>query len=165
MTLLIGITIGLLVGILIMFLLMRFMINSMQSSLEKQFNHRLEAFSKSQDYAHLNSIQLKEKEFLEKEKKIRLESAEKSRSVRLGSVAEKLIPVSGKLDYEPEDMIFLGRPIDYLVFNGMSSDNVDSIVFLEIKTGSSNLSKRERQIEKCVNDKKIVFKTVRLEKD
>ena len=165
MTLLLGITIGLLVGLLIMFFIMRSMVASTISSLERQFSHRLESFSKSQEYAHQNSIMAKENEFLEREKKAREESAEKSRSVRLGSVAEKLLPVSAIIDYEPEDMVFLGRPVDYIVFEGMCDDNIDGIVFLEVKTGNSKLTRRERQIEECVSNNKIVFRTVRLQKE
>jgi predicted Holliday junction resolvase-like endonuclease len=162
MTLIIGLAIGLLIGIIIMFLFARIMISSMQSSLERQFSSRIESFAKSQESAHLTALLYKEKEFIEKEKAIRNDSAKKSRSVRLGSIAEKMLPVSGKIDYDPEDMAFLGRPVDYIVFDGMREGKISDIVFLEIKTGSSVLSDREKQIMDCVENNKIVFKTIRL---
>ena len=49
--------------------------------------------------------------------------------------------------YNPKDARFLGTPIDFLVFDGISEDDVREVVFLEIKTGGSSLTTREAESE------------------
>jgi len=36
--------------------------------------------------------------------------------------------------YHYKDLVFLGKGIDYLVFDGLSEGNLKEIVFLEIKS-------------------------------
>jgi predicted Holliday junction resolvase-like endonuclease len=45
-----------------------------------------------------------------------------------------------------------------LVFNGVSNHAVDSITFLEIKTGKAQLSKREKSIKEAVERGEVTYK-------
>jgi predicted Holliday junction resolvase-like endonuclease len=49
---------------------------------------------------------------------------------------------------EDQDVRFLGSPIDLVIFDGLAEGRLRRIVFLEIKTGRSGLTHRER----CVRD-------------
>ncbi|MBQ4498332.1 MAG: Holliday junction resolvase, partial [Spirochaetaceae bacterium] len=56
----------------------------------------------------------------------------------------------------PADCRFIGKPIDFIAFAGLEeNDNVDEILFIEIKTNSSQLSPRERSLKEAVEKKKI----------
>jgi predicted Holliday junction resolvase-like endonuclease len=45
-------------------------------------------------------------------------------------------------------------PIDVLVFNGLLNRKVNSITFLEIKSGNSKLNNHQKMIRDAVLDKK-----------
>ena len=83
-------------------------------------------------------------------------SQKKSSEVRLGQIAEKLAPFLEDFPYSPEDATFLGQPIDYIIFDD------DSIVFLEIKTGKSQLSAKQRHIRDLVKNKYVEWKEIRI---
>ena len=50
----------------------------------------------------------------------------------------------------------MGRPIDYISFGD------DKITFIEVKSGKSQLSSKQRHIRDLVNDKKVAWKEVRI---
>jgi len=54
-----------------------------------------------------------------------------------------------------ERIIFLGTPIDLIVFDGLCDGRVNKIVFVEVKTGSSSLSGRERLVREAVSARKV----------
>ncbi|MFT4309572.1 MAG: Holliday junction resolvase-like protein [Candidatus Woesearchaeota archaeon] len=146
-----------------MALILRMIVNRMEYGLQKQYNSRIDDILRSQNELHESSIGLLHNEYSMKEQAIRKDSSNKSRSVRIGNTVEKIIPVSGMIGYDPEDMVFIGRPVDYIVFEGMRDDNIKNIVLLEVKTGSSVLSKREKQVRECIMNNKTVFKEVRID--
>jgi predicted Holliday junction resolvase-like endonuclease len=83
-------------------------------------------------------------------------SQKKSSEVRLGQIAEKLAPFLEDFPYNPEDATFLGQPIDYIIFDDTS------IVFVEIKTGKSKLSAKQRHIRDLVKNKYVEWKEIRI---
>ncbi|WP_206205197.1 Holliday junction resolvase-like protein [Thermococcus sp. GR6] len=83
------------------------------------------------------------------EKKIRQDAVSKSRAAIMGQVAEHFIPYLPGFRYNPKDAKFLGKPVDFIVFDGMSGGNLRKIVFIEVKTERySKLSKIEKQVKK-----------------
>jgi predicted Holliday junction resolvase-like endonuclease len=95
------------------------------------------------------------------EKMVRKDAIEKSKSVILGKVTEHLIPFFPDFRYNPQDARFIGTPIDFIVFDGLSEGNVREIVLIEIKAGKSgNLTTRERQIKNCAEDKNVRFELI-----
>ena len=90
-------------------------------------------------------------------KKHRKDAVKKSRSVILWEVAEKLAPFMPQIPYNPKDMTFVWKWIDYIVFDGISSWNLKQIVFLEIKTGKSKQNTNEKQVEKIIKFKKVKY--------
>jgi len=90
-------------------------------------------------------------------KKHRKDAVKKSRSVILWEVAEKTAPFMPQIPYNPKDMTFIWKWVDYIVFDGISSWNLKQIVFLEIKTGKSKQNNNEKQVEEIIRLKKIKY--------
>jgi predicted Holliday junction resolvase-like endonuclease len=59
------------------------------------------------------------------------------------------------------DMTFVGKGIDYIIFDGLSSGNLKEIVFLEIKSGSSTQNNNEKMIEDIIKKGKVRYEVLR----
>jgi predicted Holliday junction resolvase-like endonuclease len=59
------------------------------------------------------------------------------------------------------DMTFVGKGIDYIIFDGLSSGNLKEIVFLEIKSGSSTQNNNEKMIEDIIKKGKVRYEIMR----
>lgn len=82
---------------------------------------------------------------------IREDTQKRSRAVIAGQVAERFTPFMPSIfQYNPKDARFIGSPIDLIVFDGADEDDVRRIIFLEVKTGNSSLSPRQKQIKKII---------------
>ena len=79
---------------------------------------------------------------VEAEAEIREDAVRRSSAVVSGKVSEHLAPYMAAFPYNPKDARFLGTPIDLLVFDGLSEDDLREIVFLEIKSGGARHSRR-----------------------
>ena len=99
----------------------------------------------------------------------RADAVDTSRAVLKGKIAEQLAPLlPGFLEkYNPADARFIGSPIDYLIFRGMSrgKDSVDEIeiVLLDVKTGNAGLNGIQKKIEKAAAEKRVRFDTLRID--
>lgn len=91
-----------------------------------------------------------------REEMAKIRSQKKSSEVRLGQIAEQLTPFLNNFKYDPKTCQFLGNPIDYVVF----SEN--EVVFVEVKTGNSQLSKSQKNIRENINKKRVRFEEVRI---
>lgn len=85
-------------------------------------------------------------------KEERKKAVDKSRSVIKGKVSEELIPFEKDFSYNPSEMKFLGYPVDYIVFRGSDGKEIEEVVFLEIKTGQSRLSKQEKNLKQAIQE-------------
>ena len=85
------------------------------------------------------------------------EGAEKKAiDVGFGKTMEKLIHLHKDFDISLEDCRFLAEPLDVIVFNGSSKNNVDHITFMEIKTGAARLNPHQRMIRDAVHDHNVL---------
>jgi len=84
-------------------------------------------------------------------------SQKKSGEVRLGHIAETLAPFLDQFEFEPERCSFLGQPIDYISFGD------DEITFIEVKSGNSQLSQKQRHIRDLIKQKSVSWKEVRIQ--
>lgn len=98
-------------------------------------------------------------------KNIRQDAIQKSQSVIAGKVTEHFVPYLPEFTYNPKDARFLGSPIDFVIFDGLDEGQVKGIVFAEIKTGSSTMTTRERQVRDVVQAGKIEWIEIRPELD
>jgi len=105
------------------------------------------------------------KEWEKKLPELRQESIDKSRQVLGGKLAENLSPYFPDFKYDPTEIRFIGAPVDYIVFKGISKKEPEEIVFLEIKSGNATLSDVQRKLKKLVDEKKVSWDEYRVKSD
>ena len=102
-------------------------------------------------------------------KKARKESVEKSRAVIRGQATEHLAPYVME-NVNPKDCRFMGNPIDYVVFDGLSdvtdkvAKDIKEIIFVDVKTGKSNLTTVQRRIRDAIKEGRVSFQVVNPDK-
>ena len=95
----------------------------------------------------------------EHEQEIRQDAIQRCSAVTRGKVTEHIVPYLPGFDLDPKDIRFLGTPIDLIAFKGLNGSVEEiEIVFIEIKTGRSALSAREKAVKKAVEEKKVSWR-------
>jgi predicted Holliday junction resolvase-like endonuclease len=94
----------------------------------------------------------------EREKNRTLLSQKKSSETRLGQISENLVPFLENCKHDPRNMHFLGQPLDYVVFNFDEGE----IVFLEIKSGNSKPSKRQKILKNIIKSGRVYYEEMRI---
>lgn len=92
---------------------------------------------------------------------IRDDAVERSLAVTAGKVQEQLIPYLPEFHYNPKDARFLGSPVDLVVFDGLADGQLRRVVFLEVKTGGSALTVRERQARDVIEAREVEWAELR----
>jgi predicted Holliday junction resolvase-like endonuclease len=123
------------------------------------------------DTSKLNKIEYYQKqlELIEKRKKA-LNTAKdelynriytSTKSINIGFIAERLIPAMDTFNFDHKNCRHTGgHPIDYIIFDGMADGKVTEILFVDVKTGGAILTKRQKEIQAIINEKKNVkFRT------
>lgn len=87
----------------------------------------------------------------------KLLNQKKSSEVRTGKITEQISPFLADYPLSPATAKFIGDPIDFVHFDD------DKITFVEVKSGKSQLSKRQRQIRDLVKAGKVEFTIYRVE--
>jgi len=95
------------------------------------------------------------KRFEEKVPEIRESAIKQSRAVLSGQFSEQIAPYLPDFPYNPTEARFIGKPIDFVVFKGMDEKSINEIVFVEVKSGQSQLSKVEKTLKSAIDNKKI----------
>ena len=67
-----------------------------------------------------------------------------------------MAPFLDQFEFNPENCVFLGRPIDYISFDD------EQVTFIEVKMGKSQLSAKQRHIRDLINDKQVYWKEIRI---
>jgi predicted Holliday junction resolvase-like endonuclease len=97
----------------------------------------------------------------ENNKTIRQDAIQRSQSVITGKVTEHFIPFLPQFNFNPKDARFIGSPIDFVVFDGLDEENLREILFVEVKTGSASLNKRQRSIKEAIQSNKVKWLEIR----
>jgi predicted Holliday junction resolvase-like endonuclease len=92
----------------------------------------------------------------------RQDAIDRSRANLGGQFAEQLAPYFPDFPYSPTELRWLGKPIDYLVFKGMDNNDINEIIFLEVKSGKSQLNEHQRQVKRVVEEKKLKWEQYRV---
>jgi predicted Holliday junction resolvase-like endonuclease len=79
----------------------------------------------------------------------RADAVQRSRAVTAGNFTQHIVPYFPEFEFDPRDVRFLGSPIDFVVFDGLCQGEVKRIVLVEVKTGGSSLSTRERSVREA----------------
>lgn len=105
----------------------------------------------------------------EKSLKVKIEDARKdalkrSRSVLGGQAAEQVAPFLPDFPCNVADVRFIGKPIDFIGFPGAAEGNeIQEILLIEVKSGNSVLSKREKEIKEAVQKGRVRYVEYRTE--
>jgi len=102
-------------------------------------------------------------EFKEAEKDIRQKSLSSSRRSLIGKFIERFVPFLEKFNYSPSDAHFLGQPVDYIIFDGLNEDNVKKVVFMEVKSGNSTLTQREKSLKRAIQNKQVFWEEMNVD--
>lgn len=93
-----------------------------------------------------------------KNRTVRKDAVKRSRAVIGGQVVEQIAPFLPGFPCNPGDARFIGKPVDFVAFKGISdSDFVDEVLLIEVKTGQSMLSKREKEIKRAVEEGRVRY--------
>lgn len=121
----------------------------------KERNKRLEEEQKEL-VLELNKIKTEHAEEIEKSRI--LLSQKKSSETRLGIISENLVPLLGQLPYDPRSLRHLGQPIDYIYFDYENAE----VVFVEVKSGNSKESYRQKLIKNIIKNGKVHYEELRI---
>ena len=83
----------------------------------------------------------------------------KSSEVRTGKITEQIAPFLADYPNNPRTARFIGDPIDFVHFDE------DKVTFVEVKSGKSQLSKKQRAIRDLIKDGKVEFVIYRVSGD
>ena len=97
----------------------------------------------------------------------REDAVKRSRSVLGGQITEQMAPLLPDFPARYDEVKFLGKPVDFIAFKGLESGiaeidenekcHVDEILFIEVKTGESKLSEREKAIKNAVKNGRVRY--------
>ncbi len=79
-----------------------------------------------------------------------------SGDVKLGQKFEVIAPFLDSFPYPDDEIKAMYQPIDLIIFRE------DEVVFLEIKTGVSQLSDKQRRIKKNIKEGRVRFEEIRM---
>ena len=85
-----------------------------------------------------------------------LQSQKKSAETRFGQAAEHFVPFLEDFKHHPSQAKFLGQPVDFVIFTP------EKLVFLEVKSGQSQLSTKQRKIRDLIKDGKVEWEEIRV---
>jgi predicted Holliday junction resolvase-like endonuclease len=93
---------------------------------------------------------------------IRGEVALQQRAVLKGQIAEQLAPYFPAFPFRPSEARFLGKPVDFIVFEGLDDEVVRRVIFVEVKSGKSRLTKAERSLQECLDARRVSYEVFRI---
>lgn len=99
-----------------------------------------------------------QKQLKEKIPGIRDDAIKQSRAVLSGQFSEQLAPYLPDFPYKPTEARFIGKPIDFVVFKGMDEKKIEEVVFVEVKSGQSKLSKAEKTLRSVIENKRVSWR-------
>ncbi len=95
--------------------------------------------------------------------KIRKDAKFRSSAVNWGKTIEHFVPFMEKFPVPPEDVVFLGMPIDYVGFSNTTSKTKCEVHFVEVKSGSSFLMGKQKNIKKAIEEGRVYWHEIAVE--
>jgi len=87
--------------------------------------------------------------------KVRQDSKFRSSAVNWGKTIEHFVPFMTKFPVPPEDVVFLGMPIDYVGFTNTDSKTKCEVHFIEVKSGNAFLMGKQKNIKQAILDGRV----------
>jgi predicted Holliday junction resolvase-like endonuclease len=95
----------------------------------------------------------------------RKDAVMRSRSVLGGHFSEQLAPYLPDFEFLPNECMFMGKPIDFIVFKGMDEKNISEVIFVEVKSGKARLNAQEKNLKETIDGKKVRWVEYRIPED
>ena len=92
----------------------------------------------------------------------RRDAVKRSRAVLGGQLSEQMAAFFPGFPADPSDARFIGKPVDFICFTGLSGGTVTDITFVEVKTGQSNLSPVERSVRNAIEAGRVHYTEYRI---
>ncbi len=90
-------------------------------------------------------------------KQITERTAKTTAAINIGKSLEKILTVAKNFKWVVPDTKVLGDPIDMLIFNGLSIAKVESLSFVEVKSGAARLNAHQKSIRDALADHKVSY--------
>lgn len=87
--------------------------------------------------------------------KVKKDSTFRSSAVNWGKTIEHFVPFMTKFPIPPEDVVFLGMPIDYVGFTQTDSKTKCEVHFIEVKSGNAALMGKQRNIKRAIQEGRV----------
>ena len=93
-----------------------------------------------------------------------------ARATLKGQIAEQIAPMLPGFPFHPADFRFIGHPIDFLVFAGLTHakeglGDIHEIVIGDIKLGNARLSRHQQMIKRAVEEGRVRWETIHIGQD
>jgi predicted Holliday junction resolvase-like endonuclease len=85
-----------------------------------------------------------------------------SQAAVTGRVFERVAPYLPDFGFNPRDARFIGDPVDFVVFDGLSEGDVRDVVFVEVKSGQGNLNGSERRVKAAISARRVAWSVYRI---
>lgn len=85
----------------------------------------------------------------------REDAVKRSRATLTGQFSEQISPYFPDFPYSPTEARFIGKPIDFVIFKGADTNEIKEVIFLEIKSGNSQLNKQEKNLKETILKGKV----------
>ncbi len=92
--------------------------------------------------------------------KARKDGKQRSAAVQWGKTIEHFVPFMEEFPIPAEDVVFLGMPIDYVGFTNTGSKTKCEVHFVEVKSGSSFLMGKQKNIKKAIQEGRVYWHEV-----
>ena len=91
-------------------------------------------------------------------KSSRNDAVKRSRAVLSGQITEQISPFLPDCPCSAADVRFVGKPVDFIAFPGMTEGKkIEEVLIIEVKTGTSQLSSREKEIKELIENGKVRY--------
>jgi predicted Holliday junction resolvase-like endonuclease len=90
------------------------------------------------------------------------DAVRRSRAVLGGLAAEQLAPWLPGFPFDPTEVRFVGKPVDFIAFVGASSGRVEEVVLVEVKSGNASASGVERSLRDAVRKGRVRWEEYRV---
>jgi len=109
-----------------------------------------------------NQYDLQTESHLIEKEKIRKDSKFRSAAVNWGFTVENFVPFLDIFPVPSEDVNFLGKPVDFIGFTETDSKTDCEVHFIEVKSGQSALSQKQRNIKAAIEQGRVKWHEVRV---
>jgi len=89
--------------------------------------------------------------------KVKKDSTFRSSAVNWGKTIEHFVPFMTKFPVPPEDVVFLGMPIDYVGFTQTDSKTKCEVHFIEVKSGNAFLMGKQKNIKQAIQEGRVYW--------